>query len=224
MKTQAILDMLESIGLHVLDEKEDSDLNELYRIQDKVTDGIVDMLEPVEDRDKAVTAVTEFLIGIDSRKQDTEMGISEEQYQEFLRVLKTLGIKARWENAPKRYELFHHHRGLSVKDGKPVVGFLWMGSNSAYIMPCDNGIGIDEKTSRLTAYVVEVHKETVATDMCITDDSGIRLFDGDVVKIGDDVFTIDMMDINNVKRLFSLERKTKGLIRIKANYMEKSGD
>lgn len=237
-KSIDLVSSLESIGLEVTRPADPAvdGFSNLYTIQDTAAKAILKFFDIDSERlssdegtpyasvksQTVLENLDQFLFDVYTECPDYE-NFPEKYYPKLLRILTvSCGAKLPWVETehliysmPERYR---RHRALSVNDRKPVMGYLWNGSDHAYIIPGNSGICYDEDTHTLSAHAVEVFKETIAVDMQLCDDSMTPLFEGDTVRIGDDRFVLKLSDMDVLKCLTSPDRKEKGLYRVRANY------
>lgn len=217
-RAASIVNMLENIGLFVSMEKDKPGLHELYGIQDTAAKMIVNILGD----DRIQEKIDRFMLET-SEKYPEETILPEHKYQGLLKLITSHGIILPWdvsnEEIPNsQNKSYRYHRAIAVNTGKPIVGHLWIGSNTAYIIPETCGICYDDNTENLTAHAVQVYKPTIAVEMAFDDDNGHALYEGDTVRIGDDIFVLMANDMEVLRKLVSPERQEKGLYRVKHNY------
>lgn len=109
------------------------------------------------------------------------------------------------------------HRGISIRDYEPVVGYVWAGADHVYITPDNLGVDYDDDTGRITACAIEVIRDTVAAQLPLMDDEHTQLYAGDVIKVGDRLVTLKPFDKEVVESL-SMPEYRKHIHRVKTNY------
>lgn len=230
--SMGLIDILESIGLNVdptesKTEEVKPNFGALYSLQGKVTDTILNIFgldkeSRCEDKKQTVLEeLDQFLFDLHTECFDyDEFPI--QHYQELLSLFKDAGVKLPWEKKSipmvMNPEPYYEHRALSKSDMKPVVGYIWNGNDHSYIIPHNTGISYDEKDKRLQSFAIEVWKPTIALKMQFTDVNHKPLFEGDLVRIGDDTFHLYLTDPEVVHRLASTECKKLGLFLVRPNY------
>lgn len=109
------------------------------------------------------------------------------------------------------------HRALTIDGLKPVTGYILPYGTRTFMITEETYATFDPMAHIITATdAVEVHQATVAPDFGITDDDNNRLYEGDVLRTGDEEFVLRS---NNRFVLLHLEnRKVNGLHRVRTNY------
>lgn len=207
MRNKKMVDSLESIGLTVNGESSESGMDSLYGVQSMAADVVMDALGITSEaeREWVLPAIDGYL------HQEIE-------YEKFLFMLEQGGIALPW-NDIVLYEdgPYVKHRGISIKHGKPVVGYVWAGADHVYITPDNFGIDYDDDTGRITACAIEVIAETVAAQLPLMDDEYTQLYAGDVVNADGRLVTLKPFD-KEVMELLSMPEYRKRTHRVKANY------
>lgn len=224
-KSTGLINLLEGMGLLV----NPSELNngcgpqfgDLYKIQGNMSYAPMNLLGiRSADHPLLIGELDQFFADTYSNYPDYD-DFPEEAYSELLDIIRNSGVELPWEKksqfAPDM-ENFFRHRALSKADMKPVVGYLWNGNDHAYIIPYNYGVDYDKDNQRLTACAIEVWKPTIALEMQIQSVNYQQLFEGDLVRIGDDAFHLKLNDLETMKKLESPECKTLGLFLVKPNY------
>lgn len=207
MQNKKMIDSLESIGLTVNGEGSESGMDGLYGVQSMAADMVMDILgiASESEREWVLSVVDSYLH-------------QEVDYEKFLFMFEQGGISFPW-NDIVLYEdgPYVKHRGISIKDYKPVVGYVWTGADHVYITSDNLGVDYDDDTGRITACAVEVIQDTVAAQLPLMDDEHTQLYAGDVIKVGDRLVTLKPFD-KEVVELLSMPEYRKHIHRVKANY------
>ena len=59
-----------------------------------------------------------------------------------------------------------------VEDNEWVYGYIWIGNDHAYLIPCTAGIRYDDETHFMTAYAYEIDKSTICLYTAMHDSDG----------------------------------------------------
>lgn len=207
---------------------------ELARLNLTMKDTVISGIESL--KDSFVENVMELMDIEESRKD-----VVRQELKNFIRnAVRKCGIRDKFMDYPHAmYTLFHcadgklpfyndnpkrdwndqviKHRGLSMKNLKPVTGYALAFHDRVFIVRAKTHVTYDPMACIIIAdKAVEVCKETVVPDFGISDDLGNRLFENDVVESGSERFVLRP---NNRYVLQLLEnRHVNGLRRVKMNY------
>lgn len=206
---------------------------ELARLNLTMKDTVISDIEGL--KDSFVENVMELMDIEESRKDAVQ-----QELKDFIRnAVGKCGIQDKFMDYPHAmYTLFHcadgklpfygnikwdrndqviKHRGLSMKNLKPVTGYALAFHDRTFIIRTETHATYDPMARIIVAdKAVEVYKETVTQDFGISDDLGNRLFENDVVESGRERFVLRP---NNRYVLQLLEnRDVNGLLRVKTNY------
>lgn len=196
----------------------DTVFNHMESLKDNFVDGVMDLLDVKEDkREPGRERLKEFI-----SQSVTEHGVINKftDYPHVMYMLfQLVDGKIPWlVTDSKSYESgLKIHRGLSIRDLKPVIGYAVERYGRSFIIEEDANATYDDMAHILTAnHAVEVYTPTVAADFGIKDDEGRRLFENDVVYSGSEGFVL----VPNNRYVMQLleNREVNGLHRVRTNY------
>lgn len=232
IKSMGLVNLLERMGLDISssDKNEDDEptFGDLYTLQEKVSETIITLMDvPEEKRSFVMDTLDQYLFDMASDYLDCDR-FPEERYPALLDIFCKVGVELPWERKftiPKLSPTqIYRHRALSKKTMDPVTGYLWSSEDHAYIIPyayiVPRGYEIryDEDKNSLLAYAIEVWKPTIALEVPFTDVDDNFLFEGDLVRIGDETFRLHLTDFDVARRLTSPECERLGLFLVRPNY------
>lgn len=196
----------------------DTVFGHMESLKDNFVDGVMDLLDVEDDKRGLVSGrLKEFI-----SQSIAEHGIID-RFTDYPHVMYMLfqfvDGKIPWlVTDSKSYESgLKVHRGLSIKDLKPVIGYAVKYRNRSFIIKENPVTEYDSITSILTVdNAAEVFPDTITANFGITDDEGRRLFEDDVVCSGSEAFVLRP---NNRYVMQLLEnREVNGLHRVRTNY------